>query len=185
MVRRNLVRADYHQVELGAGAEGWSMANKARKDPSRKYLATDFKLVNRKRYVAENAKWGVKPFPRNLHFLKGGALTVIHKLKLQGKKTEKIIVAMGTGHLLNPFYLGRIAKHSKEVLAANGVIYFVSTWKPKYFEEKVVPLFEKEGFRFKQLKRNVKRQMEHSSKAADFHIEYGQVQWEYEFRLRK
>jgi len=68
--------------------------------------------------------------------------------------------------------------------APKGVIYFVSTWSPRDFKSMVVPFFKKEGYVFKQLERNIERQMEHSGKATDYYAEFGEVQWEYEFHLK-
>jgi hypothetical protein len=175
----------FHQTDLGAGKYAFSINQRAHKNPNRNYLASDFKFVDGEKYVKEYVKYGEKPFAENLHFLKGGALTAINRMNKLGVKTKQFVIAMGTRNLLNPKYLGRIAKNAKSVLTKDGSIYFVSTWAPSHFRKAVVPFFEKEGYFFEELKPDVERQMDHSGKAISYHFEYGDVQWEYKFKLKK
>ena len=175
----------FDQTDIGAGKDAWAITNRARKNPKKNYLATDFKFVDVKKYLEEWARYGEKPFPHNLHFLRGGALTAINRMAKLGKKTNQLVIAMGVDHLSYNRYLGRIAKYAKRVLTAGGSIYFVSTWESESFREHVVPLFEKEGYTFRELKPNIDRQMAHSGKAAAYYSEFGQVQHEYKFTLKE
>ena len=77
----------FQQMELGAGGTAWAISEQARKNPKQNFLATDFKFVNERKYLRENARYGAKPFPPNLHLARGGALTVIKRLKQSGRKT--------------------------------------------------------------------------------------------------
>lgn len=174
----------FHQTDIGAGKEAWAIAQRARDNPDKHYLATDFKFVNEKAYLEKWSKHGVQPFPKNLHFLSGGALTAINRMHKLGKRTDQFVIAMGVKQLLSPTYLGKVAKHAKKVLNSGGSIYFVSTWPPEVFESEVVPRFKKEGYSYKKLKPSPKRQAAHSGKALDYQLEFGQVQWEYKFTLK-
>jgi len=174
----------FHQVDIGAGFEADSIAERADNNPRKNFLATDFKFTSEKEYLERYKRYGVRPFPKNLFFLEGAALTAINRMAKAGKKTNQLVIAMGVDHLSYNAYLGRIAKHAKKVLTPGGSIYFVSTWESESFREHVVPLFEKEGYSFEELKPNPRRQARHSSKAAAYRERYGQIQNEYVFTLK-
>jgi hypothetical protein len=175
----------FHEMDIGAGVNAWAISNRARKNPSKNYLATDFKF-EKTDYKWVRGKGDVpRPFPKNLHFTVGAALTAINKARREGVTVKKIVIAMGVDMLLNPHYLGKIGKHASSILEQGGEIYFISTWEPKVFKGHVVPRFEKLGYTFKQLRANKDRQYEYSGKAMTATERYRFTLREYVFTLNK